>query len=156
MDGIRGTCVYRDITSGKCVINNPKQFAEHGDKSIKGITSLYLPAEGVLIEPDDIEESPKIKETFQIRMVKRFFDQRKVTYLEFHIMSTDKKPFFTRYYGEGACRHEQISTDDSHSGSCLGDYQINDEWLQCTICHVWFHNDCFYNRLKRNHVLDTF
>ena len=84
-------CVYRDVISGKCVINH---FAEHADKSIKGIKSFYLPAEVVLIEPDDIEESPKIKETLQIHMVKRFFDQRKVVHLEFYAMSTDQKPFF--------------------------------------------------------------
>ena len=63
MDGIGRTlknCVYRDVMSGKYVIDNPKLFAE---KSIESITSLYLPADEVLIEPDDIEESLKIKET---------------------------------------------------------------------------------------------
>ena len=32
-------CVYRDVMSGKCVIDTPKQFAEHADKTVKGITS---------------------------------------------------------------------------------------------------------------------
>ena len=36
-------------------------------------------------------------------MVKRFIDQQKVGYLEFYAMSTDKKPIFTQYHGEGAC-----------------------------------------------------
>ena len=34
MDNIRGTlknCVYHDVMSGKCVIDTPKQFAEHAD-----------------------------------------------------------------------------------------------------------------------------
>ena len=86
----------------------------------------------------------KLLKTSQIHMVKRFFDQRKVAYLEFYAMSTNKKPFSTQYYGEGTCGHEEISTDDSHCGSCLGDYQTNEEWLQWPICHVWFRNDCFY------------
>ena len=63
-------CVFRDVMSGKCVNNNPKQFADHPDKSIKGIALLYLPAEEILNEPDNIEESPKITETLQIHMVK--------------------------------------------------------------------------------------
>ena len=130
-------CVYRDVISGKCVINH---FAEHADKSIKGITSFYLPAEVVLIEPDDIEESQKIKETLQIHMVKRFFDQWKVVHLEFYAMST-RSLFFTQYYGEGPCGHEQIFTDNYHCGFCLGDYQTNEEWLQCLICQVWSQND---------------
>ena len=49
-----------------------------------------------------------------------------------------------------ACGHEQVSSDDSHCGYCLGDYQRNEEWFQCAICNVWFHNDYFYNCLKTN------
>jgi len=79
MDGIGGTlknCVYRDTMSGKCFINTPMEFAEYADKTVKGITSLYLPADEVLVEPDDIEMSPKIKDTLKIHLVKRSFDQQ--------------------------------------------------------------------------------
>ena len=68
------SCVYRNVMSGKYVTDAPKQFAEHADKAVKGITSLYLPAEDVLIEPDNIKASPRIKDTLQIHMIKRFFD----------------------------------------------------------------------------------
>ena len=53
MDSIVGTfkkCVFRDVMSGKCVIDTPRPIAEHADKAVKGITSLYRPAEDVLIE----------------------------------------------------------------------------------------------------------
>ena len=33
-----------DVLSGKCVIDTPKQFAEHNDKPVEGTTSLYLSA----------------------------------------------------------------------------------------------------------------
>ena len=49
-----------------------KQFPEHADKPVKGITSLYLPTENDLIEPDDIEASPRIKCTLLIHINKRF------------------------------------------------------------------------------------
>ena len=55
---------------------------------------VYLPAD-VLIEPDDIEASPRIKVTLQIHMIKWFFDE------QFFKMATDGKPFFTQFYGEG-------------------------------------------------------
>ena len=148
MDGIGGTiknCVYRDVMSGKCVINTPKEFADHVEKSVKGVTSLYLPVEDVLVEPDDIEVSPKIPETLQVHLVKRHFDQRNVPYLEFFKMATDTKPFFTQFYEDGACGHQKIGADDNHCGYCLGEYQEAEEWLQCPICELWFHNNCFYD-----------
>ena len=49
VDGIAGTlrnCVYRDFMSGKCLTDNPKQFAVYANKSIIGITSII----GILVE----------------------------------------------------------------------------------------------------------
>ena len=80
--------------SGKCVIDIPKPFAKYADKAVKGITSLYLTAQDVLIEPDDIEASPRIKDTLQIHMIKRFFDEQNAPYLQFFKMATDEKPFY--------------------------------------------------------------
>ena len=98
-------------------------------KVVKGITSLYLPAEDVLVEPKDIEVSPRIHETLQVRMVKRRFDQRNVPYLEFYRMASATKPFFTQFYEEGACGHQKIAADDNHCGCCLGEYEAAEEWL---------------------------
>ena len=76
MKGIGGTLknsVYRDVISEKCVIDTPTQFVQYAERSVKGITSLYLPTEEVLKELEDIENSPKITDTLQIHMVKRYF-----------------------------------------------------------------------------------
>ena len=75
---------------------------------------MYLPAEDVLIEPNDIEASLRIKDTLQIHMIKRFFDGQNVSYLQFFKMATDERPFFTKFYGEGACGHQKIAADDNH------------------------------------------
>ena len=75
---------------------------EHVNKAAKGITFLYFPAEDVLIELDNIKTSPRIKDTLQIHMIKRFFDKQNVPYLQFFKMTTDEKPFFTQFYGEGS------------------------------------------------------
>ena len=148
MDCIEGTvknCVYRDAMSGKCVIDTPREFTEHAEKVVKGITSLYLPAEDLLVKPDDIQVSPRIYETLQVHMVKRRFDQRNVPSLELYGMATDTKPFFTQFYEEGACGHQKIAADDNHCGYCLGEYQAAEKWLQCPICQLWIQNNCFYD-----------
>ena len=144
MDGIGGTlknCVYRDVMLGKCVIDRPKEFVEYAEKTVKGITSLYPPSEDVLVEPGDIEVSPKIHETLKVHIVKRFFDQQNVPYLQFFKMAIYAKQF----YEEGACGHQKITADDNHCGLCLKEYQPIEECLQCPICKVWFHSHCFYD-----------
>ena len=35
--------------------------------------------------------------------------------------------------GWGACGHQKIVANDNHCGSCLGDYEPTEEWLQCPI-----------------------
>ena len=34
--------VYRDVQSGKAIINDAKEFAEYVDKTVKGISSLQI------------------------------------------------------------------------------------------------------------------
>ena len=72
MDGIGGTLknsVYWDVMSGKCVSDTPKQFSEFAERSVKRITSLYLPTEEVLKEPEDIKSSRRIANTLQIHVL---------------------------------------------------------------------------------------
>lgn len=69
MDGVRDTiknCVFRDVKSGKCLINTPEDFAIYVDQSIKGISILYLPQKEVFKEPEEIVSAPRIPETLQI------------------------------------------------------------------------------------------
>ena len=75
---------------------------EHAIKAVKAITSLHLPAEDGLIEPDDIEASPKVKNDLEIHIIKLFFNEQNVLYLQFFKIATEKKPFFTQFYGKGA------------------------------------------------------
>ena len=83
--------------SGKYLIDTPKQFAEYTERSVKGITSLFLPIEEILKEPKDIESSPRITYTLQIHMVKRLFDNRNVCFLEFYHLATDNEQFLHNF-----------------------------------------------------------
>ena len=45
MNGIGGTLknvVYRDVQSGKAIINNSKEFAQYVNKTIKGVSSSQI------------------------------------------------------------------------------------------------------------------
>ena len=52
--------IFWDFMSGKCVMNIPKQFTEYADRSVKGITSFYLPTKEASKEPNDIRNPSKI------------------------------------------------------------------------------------------------
>ena len=52
--------------SNKCVIKSVEEFSNYTSKVVNGITSLCLPEPDLLMEPDDIEEAPKIPETLPI------------------------------------------------------------------------------------------
>ena len=69
MDGIGGTfknAAYRDIKSGKAIINDANEFADYADKTIKGISSLYMSSDDVIVEQEEIKTAPKILETPKI------------------------------------------------------------------------------------------
>ena len=113
----------------------------------KGITSLCLPAEDVLIEPDDIEASPRNKDTLPIHMIKQFPDEQNVPYLQIFKLATDKKAFLKQFYGKRVWGHQIISSDNNYCGSCLGDYETGEKWLQCPRCMVWIHSKCLFHWL---------
>ena len=104
--------------SGKCVIDRPKQFAGYAQQSIKGLTSLYLPAAEVMAEPVGFDMAPKIPETLQVHMVRRLLNDHKVPYLEFSKTPSDTDPYFAQFHEEGACGHPENGTDDNHCSYC--------------------------------------
>ena len=45
-------------------------------------------------------------------------------------LKINKKHFFTQFYGERSKGHQKITPDDNQCGSCLGDDQPTEQWLQ--------------------------
>ena len=153
MDGIGGTVknlVFRDVKSSKCIINSAKEFAEYAEESIEGISSLYLPRDNVIQEPQGIDVAPKIPETLKIHKVRHCYDKNKVCYLEFYHLASDEKPFFTQFYRSESdpevCGHVTLdSIDENLCALCNLVYDSHDgDWLKCPICKAWFHHGCFY------------
>ena len=78
MDGVGGTIknqVLKEVKFRRLSISALKEIAEFAQKLIPSIMSLYLPANSVLDEPEDIENAPAIPDTFQIRRLKRRFNR---------------------------------------------------------------------------------
>ena len=132
MDGIGGTIknkVFRDVKSGKIHINGAKSFAEHADHCINNITSLYLPLQNVLEEPDGIESAQKIPSTLQVHRVVRNFNDDGVCKLKFYRVANDDLPFHEQFYRKPGdpevCDHELLPlsyNQDSTCAKCKGNY----------------------------------
>ena len=58
--------------SNKYMIKNAKDFGDYANKTISGITSIYMPMYELLTEPDNIENALKILETLSIHKVTKF------------------------------------------------------------------------------------
>ena len=154
MDGIGGTIknrVFRDVLSGKVNIGSAEHFASYANKIITDISSLYMPLNEVLTEPDCVENAPKIAGTLEVHKIRRTFNSDGVCKLEFYRTANDESPFYSHWYRkEGdpeVCDHPELplAFDVSMTcAKCRGNYKKNEEWLECVICDQWFHEDCFY------------
>ena len=101
MNGVGGTLkniIFRDVMSEKCFIQNAEEFSNYANTVINGITSVYLPQNDLLTEPDNIEEAPKIPETLSIHKVVRGFNKNGICYFKFYFLPSDSDPFFIQYY----------------------------------------------------------
>ena len=58
------------------------------------------------------------KTLFTQCIVKRFFDNRKVYFLEFYHLATDNKPFFTQSYSQRECRHQNNALGENRCRLC--------------------------------------
>ena len=155
MDGIGGTVknvVYQHVKSKKCVIDSAKCFAEYADKTVKGISSIYMAQSEMMVEPSSVAVAPKIPKTLGIHKVVRRFNEDGVCVLEFFQLAYDEEPFHTQWYRkEGdpeVCGHNLLPlafNSDNTCAYCRGKYAPNNEdWLNCQLCEQWFHEKCFH------------
>ena len=60
-----------------CIINDAKEFAEYVDKTTKGISSLYMSSDDVIVEQNEMKAAPKIPETLKIHKFVRSMKKKK-------------------------------------------------------------------------------
>ena len=152
MDGTGCTLknsVCRDVKSEKAIINDAKEFAEYVDKKIKGMSSLYMSSEDVIVEQEEIKTSPKISETLKIHKFVRSMEKGKDPSFHFYYLASDDDPFHVQSYPSPSlleCKHMiQEVIDENFCISCRNRYSKTDtsDWLKCAVCKQWFNENCF-------------
>ena len=77
MDGIGGTIknrIFWDVKSEKVNIRDAKYFSSYANLILKGITSLYMPSEEVLAEPENVSKIPKIPGALELYKISKSFN----------------------------------------------------------------------------------
>ena len=154
MGGVGGTIknqVYKEVKSCRMVIDTPQEFAMAVQTLVPAITTIYLPERKMLQEPNEIENANVVVETLQIRKVAKKFNSQGVVCIQFCKCSNESQPYFTQYYRNECdpvvCGHEEDKYVDvntcAHYSGRYGDPDML-EWLQCPICLIWFHEQCFH------------
>ena len=142
MDGVGGTIknqVYKEVKSGRLIIDTPQEFAMVAQTLVPAITTIYLPESEMLQEPNEIENAPVVPEKLQIHKVTKRFNSQGVACIEFYKFSNEHKPCFTQYYRNDCdpvvCGHEEDKyVDDNTCVIAPGVTEIQTlEWLQCPI-----------------------
>ena len=144
MDGTGETIknkVYRDVMPYKCLIKNAKDFAEYANKIINGITSIYMPINDLLTEPDNIENAPKIPETLSIHKVTRSFNEDNIfSLISFGWLRKMISQFYRKDDDPEVCSHESLPLRfdvDQTCVFCKAKYvalKAKKNWLQYKLC----------------------
>ena len=137
MDGIGGTIknlVFRDVKSEKVNIENAEHFATYVNRILNGITSVYMPLDDVLNEPDDTGNAPKIVGTLEIHKIVRSFNEDGICKLQFFQTAVDEAPFHEQWYRKDGdpdvCGHAALPLSynpNTTCGHCRGKYQNGEE-----------------------------
>ena len=149
MGGAIKNKVYRDVMPNKCMIKNAKDFAEYANKTISGITSIYMSLYELQTEPDNIENEPKIPETFSIHKVTRSFNEDNISFIDFFRVLMTMIHFFTQFYRKDddleVCGHEILPLLFEVDQTCVF-YKAKyvalnekEDWLQYNLFEQWLH-----------------
>ena len=137
MDGIGGTqknAVYRDVKSGKAIINDVKE---------------YMSSDDVIVEQEEIKTASKIPETLKIHKFVRSIEKGEDPSFHFYYLASDDDPFHVQSYPSPSlleCKHMiQEVIDENFCISSRNRYSKTDasDWLKCAVCKQWFHENCF-------------
>ena len=90
--------MYLDVESGEAIINDAKEFAEYADKTTKGILSLYMSSDDVIVGQKEIKTAPKIPKTLKIHKFMHSMEKEKDRLFQFCFLASDDDPFHVQSY----------------------------------------------------------
>ena len=118
--------VFRKVESGNIVIDSLKELIYYASQLVTSKTSLYLPVEEIIEEPEEIARAPAIAGTMKIHKVIRKHNSRKICYLEFFDLSDQSIPTFKQFYKKdddrAICDHIDVDADNNNCTYCLKPY----------------------------------
>ena len=83
---------------------------------VPSITTIYLPKEAEIEEPEDIDNAPLIKDTLQVLKLERCINQRNECSIKFFKTAADEEPFYTQWYnkvGGLICGHKESNVGEN-------------------------------------------
>ena len=95
--------VFRQVKSGKVIINSSEEFSVAANKLVLSIETLFPKEKDLLCEPDDINQSPSI--TVTLHEFVRSSTPEGGTIIDFYFLSNGKEPCHTQSYSERKCGH---------------------------------------------------
>ena len=95
--------VFRQVKSGKVIINSSEEFSVAANKLVLSIETLFQKEKDLLCEPDDINQSPSI--TVTLHEFVRSSTPEGGTIIDFYFLSNGKEPCHTQSYSERKCGH---------------------------------------------------
>ena len=104
---------------------------------------MYLSAADIPDEPDNVESAPAIPGTLKVHQVVRSVSNQSIMTNKFYHLSQDEEPFLTRNYNQRSCGHAPSDVGINTCAFCKKAYKRGEEWLECPICKLWFHEKCF-------------
>ena len=108
-----------------------------------------MSSDNVIVEQEEIKTAPKILETLKIHKFVRSMEKGKDSSFHFYYLTSDDDPFHVQSYPSRSllvCKHMvQGVIDENFCISCRNRYSKTDisDWLKCTVCKQWFHENCF-------------
>ena len=143
MDGTGGSlknAVYRDIKSGKVIINDANEFVEYANKTIKGISSLCISNDDVVVEQEEIKWAPKIRETLKNHKFVHSLEKGKDLSFHFYYLASNDDHFHDQSYPSPSlskCKHMIQEIIDGNFCICgWNRYSKTNtsDWLRCAVC----------------------
>lgn len=84
--------IFGKVKSRYVVVNTSSEFAVAVKKFVPSISKVYMLANRIIVEPEEIENAPSIRGTRKIQKIVRMFDNGQ-PYLNFFELTCDDESF---------------------------------------------------------------
>ena len=135
----------------KFLSKNDEHFTVYVGSILNNITSLYMPVEEALEEPENVNNSLRITCSLEVHKITRTFSTDGICNMTFYYTAVNENPFHEKWYKQDGdpdiCGQVELQLSyNPHltCGDCHGTYALDQEWLKGDLCDQCFHEECFF------------